>query len=158
MAVSADCDVQRFASNVPKLADEDRALVLALLKRTRLQPGRWDMPSDVQQCVGVNPTASDGMAAEKCAIFLRFPYYSIQKAKGPAQYRSCTGKHPLSLLQYFYNLESTGKRDLDQVIRKVGLFQQADIVHVSQLWAGIVNFRPYPPERKASNDNVLMSS
>jgi len=143
MTFSANYDFQRFASNVPKLADEDRALVLALLKRTRLQPGRWDMPGDVQRCVGVNPTASDGIAAEKSAIFLRFPYYSMQKAKGPTQPRAGTGKHPLSLLQYFYNLESTGKRDLDQVIGKVGLFQQGDIVHVSQLWAVIVNFRPY---------------
>ncbi|KAJ5564396.1 hypothetical protein N7513_000638 [Penicillium frequentans] len=46
-----------------------------------------------------------------------------------------------TLLQYYYNFESTRKRDQEQVIRKVGLFPEDHVVHVPQMWAVIVNFR-----------------
>ncbi|KAI9368694.1 hypothetical protein BJX61DRAFT_522752 [Aspergillus egyptiacus] len=134
-------DFLRFASNVPNLADEDRALVLSLLKRARLKEGRSDMPSDVMRCVGFDSKVPDKVTEERSAIFLRMPYYSIQKMRNAARDRLDSCKPPRSLLQYYYNLESTRKRGLEQVIRKVGLFQPDNIVHVSQLWAVIVNFR-----------------
>ncbi|KAJ5480061.1 hypothetical protein N7530_005570 [Penicillium desertorum] len=132
-------DFLRFATNVPNLANEDRALVLSLLKKTGSQMDGGSLPTDVMRCVGLSSTVLDEMTSERSAIFLRFPYYSIQSMKDAVQ-RPHGGHHTRSLLQYFYNLESTRKRDLEQVVRKVGLFQKDKIVHVSQLWAVIVNF------------------
>ncbi|KAJ5173902.1 uncharacterized protein N7500_001833 [Penicillium coprophilum] len=87
-------DFLRFASNVPNLDDENRALVVLLLKRAQK-----------------NLT---GSSEPHCVM---------------------------RLLQYYYNLESTRNRDMQQVIRKLGGFPKGHIVHVSELWAVIVNFQ-----------------
>ncbi|KAJ5972740.1 uncharacterized protein N7479_002658 [Penicillium vulpinum] len=130
-------DFLRFASNVPNLADEDRALVVSLLKRAqRNLPGSSE-PHTVIRCVGSNSTKDH---TEKSAIFLRLPYYSTQRMD-PAQSFRKSGHSTRSLLQYFYNLESTRNRDMQQVIRKSGVFPKGHIVHVSELWAVIVNFQ-----------------
>ncbi|KXG51206.1 Mg2+ transporter protein, CorA-like/Zinc transport protein ZntB [Penicillium griseofulvum] len=132
-------DFMRFASNVPNLADEDRALVVSLLKRMQRNFPELSEPHDVMRCVGTTPTQTH---AEKSVIFVRLPYYSAQRMDAARSFKSAYSTR--SLLQYFYNLESTRQRDLQQVIRKSGVFPKDHIVHVSELWAVIVNFRLAP--------------
>ncbi|KAJ5205556.1 Mg2+ transporter protein CorA-like/Zinc transport protein ZntB [Penicillium cf. griseofulvum] len=129
-------DFMRFASNVPNLADEDRALVVSLLKRAQRNFPELSEPHDVMRCVGKNSTQTH---TEKSVIFVRLPYYSTQRMDAARPFKSTHSTR--SLLQYFYNLESTRKRDLQQVIRKSGVFPKGHIVHVSELWAVIVNFQ-----------------
>jgi hypothetical protein len=121
---------------VPNLEDEDRALVVSLLKRAQRDFPELSEPHDVMRCVG---TKSTQIHAEKSVIFVRLPYYSTQRMDAAQSFKSAYSTR--SLLQYFYNLESTRKRDLQQVIRKSGVFPKDHIVHVSELWAVIVNFR-----------------
>lgn len=128
---------QRFASNVPNLADEDRALIVSLLKRAQRDPPGLSEPQYVMRCVDSNSTQN---RTKKSAIFLRLPYYSTQKIDTAQSFRK-SAHSTRSLLQYFYNLESTRHRDLQQVVRKSGAFPKGHIVHVSELWAVIVNFR-----------------
>ncbi|OQE43405.1 hypothetical protein PENCOP_c003G02763 [Penicillium coprophilum] len=130
-------DFLRFASNVPNLDDENRALVVLLLKRAQKNLTGSSEPHCVMRCVGTD-SAPDH--TEKSAIFLRLPYYSTQKMDA-AQSSRKSSYSTRSLLQYFYNLESTRNRDMQQVIRKLGGFPKGHIVHVSELWAVIVNFQ-----------------
>ncbi|KAJ5637761.1 hypothetical protein N7490_007640 [Penicillium lividum] len=130
----------RFASNVPNLAAEDRALVLSLLKKAQSKMEGSNQPRDVMRCIGLNSKIQDKITNEKCAILVRFPYYSIQKMETATQSRYDAGDKPRSLLQYHYNFESTRKRDLEQIVRKSGLFPRDHILHVLQMWAVIVNF------------------
>ncbi|KAJ5375421.1 hypothetical protein N7517_007427 [Penicillium concentricum] len=130
-------DFMRFASNVPNLGDENRALVVSLLKRAQRDLPGSSEPHYVMRCVGTNSTQDH---TEKSAIFLRLPYYSTQKMDAAQSFRK-SDFSTRSLLQYFYNLESTRNRDLQQVIRKSGVFPKGHIIHVSELWAVIVNFQ-----------------
>lgn len=100
-------------------------------------------PNDVMRCIGLDSTVKDGVTTEKCAILLRFPYFSIQKLETASQSRRRAKDKVRTLLQYYYNFESTRKRDQEQVIRKVGLFPEDHVVHVPQMWAVIVNFRTF---------------
>ncbi|CAG8902282.1 unnamed protein product [Penicillium egyptiacum] len=152
-------DFLRFASNVPNLADEDRALIVSLLKRAQRDPPGSSEPHYVMRCVGSNSTQNH---TEKSAIFLRLPYYSTQKMDTTQSFRR-SAHSTRSLLQYFYNLESTRNRDLQQVIRKSGAFPKGHVVHVSELWAVIVNFQfiitsaPIPLMDGASPSLEIMS-
>lgn len=122
---------------MPNLVDEDRALIVSLLKRAQQDPPGLSEPHYVMRCVGSNSTQN---RTEKSAIFLRLPYYSTQKIDAAQSFHK-SAHSTRSLLQYFYNLESTRNRDLQQVIRKSGVFPKNHIIHVSELWAVIVNFR-----------------
>ncbi|CAI7570047.1 unnamed protein product [Penicillium glandicola] len=151
--------MQGFASNVPNLADEDRALIVSLLKRAQRDLPGLSEPQYVMRCVGSNSTQDH---TEKSAIFLRLPYYSTQRMDTTQSFRK--SEHSTrSLLQYFYNLESTRNRDMQQVIRKSGAFPKGHIVHVSELWAVIVNFQfiitsaPIPLMDGASPSLEIMS-
>ncbi|KUM58239.1 hypothetical protein ACN42_g8922 [Penicillium freii] len=152
-------DFLRFASNVPNLADEDRALIVSLLKRAQRDPPGLSEPQYVMRCVDSNSTQNP---TEKSAIFLRLPYYSTQKIDTAQSFRKSTHS-TRSLLQYFYNLESTRHRDLQQVVRKSGAFPKGHIVHVSELWAVIINFKfiitsaPIPLMDGASPSLEIMS-
>ncbi|KAJ5415211.1 hypothetical protein N7465_003906 [Penicillium sp. CMV-2018d] len=152
-------DFLRFASNVPNLADEDRALIVSLLKRAQRDPPGLSEPQYVMRCVDSNSTQN---RTEKSAIFLRLPYYSTQKIDTAQSFRK-SAHSTRSLLQYFYNLESTRHRDLQQVVRKSGVFPKGHIVHVSELWAVIVNFQfiitsaPIPLMDGASPSLEIMS-
>ncbi|KAJ5504765.1 hypothetical protein N7463_007639 [Penicillium fimorum] len=152
-------DFMRFASNVPNLGDEDRALVVLLLRRAQRNLPRSSEPHYVMRCVGTNYTQDH---TEKSAIFLRLPYYSAQKVDAAQSFHKADFS-TRSLLQYFYNLESTRNRDLEQVIRKSGVFPKGHIVHVSELWAVIVNFQfiitsaPIPLMDGASPSLEIMS-
>ncbi|KAJ5202282.1 hypothetical protein N7449_004361 [Penicillium cf. viridicatum] len=152
-------DFSRFASDVPNLADEDRALIVSLLKRAQRDPPGLNEPQYVMRCVDSNPTQN---RTEKSVIFLRLPYYSTQKMDTAQSFRK-SAHSTRSLLQYFYNLESTRHRDLQQVIRKSGVFPKGYIVHVSELWAVIVNFQfiitsaPIPLMDGASSSLEVMS-
>lgn len=126
---------------MPDLAAEDRALVVSLMKRSHSKVEGLNQPNDVMRCIGLNSTIAGEITTEKCAIVLRFPYYSIHKMETAIQSRRSARNKVRTLLQYYYNFESTRKRDQEQVIRKVGLFPQDHIVHVPQMWAVIVNFR-----------------
>ncbi|KAJ6017221.1 hypothetical protein N7451_000600 [Penicillium sp. IBT 35674x] len=106
----------------------------------------------------------DELTTEKCAILLRFPYFSIQKMETASQSRRSAKDNVRTLLQYYYNFESTKKRDQEQVTRKVGLFPEDHVVHVPQIWAVIVNFRfiitsaPIPLTDQGSSSLKIMDS
>ncbi|OQD98435.1 hypothetical protein PENSOL_c009G05499 [Penicillium solitum] len=152
-------DFLRFTSNVPNLADEDRALIVSLLERAQQDPPGLSEPQYVMRCVGSNSTKN---RTERSAIFLRLPYYSIQKMDAAQSFRK-SAYSTRSLLQYFYDLESTRHRDLQQVVRKSGVFPKGHVVHVSELWAVIVNFQfiitsaPIPLTDGASPSLEIMS-
>ncbi|KAJ5884418.1 hypothetical protein N7504_011990 [Penicillium tannophilum] len=159
-----DFMTQRFASNVPNLAAEDRALLVSLMKKSYSKAVGMNHPNDVMRCIGLDSTVKEGVTTEKCAILLRFPYFSIQKMETASQSRRRAKDKVRTLLQYYYNFESTRKRDQEQVIRKVGLFPEDHVVHVPQMWAVIVNFRfiitsaPTPLTDQGSSSLKIMDS
>ncbi|KAJ6102931.1 hypothetical protein N7486_005358 [Penicillium sp. IBT 16267x] len=133
----------KFASNVPDLTDEDRALVLTLMRKASLKIHDYgcSTTNDVLRCDGVDSTSFHEMTNEKSAILIRYPYNAVQKMKDVSQSPRGAGHHIRSLLQYSYNFQSTRKRDLEQVVQKMGLFPAGHVIHVPELWAVIVNFQ-----------------
>ncbi|KAK2760286.1 hypothetical protein FQN54_002354 [Arachnomyces sp. PD_36] len=135
----------RFASSVPGLADEDVALILSLLKKVKLNEkaaysGKYFEPM-VLRCDGQDPSSIDD-TSERSAAFICYPYCSTETMGTPSTSSDDQSiHHTRSLLQTFYNLESTTKRDLEQVVRKTGQFPKDHIVYVPQLWTIILNSR-----------------
>lgn len=90
-------------------------------------------------CVtGENPLG----ARDKSALFVNFPYFSIDADTAMDDVAIDPSRHyTQSLLQVIYNLESTRKRDLEQAVRKMRLYPHDHMVHVPQLWAIILDSR-----------------
>ncbi|KAJ5109468.1 hypothetical protein N7456_006143 [Penicillium angulare] len=126
----------RFASSVSTLTDEDRALILSLMKkvRSKVHDSKCAAPNHVFRCDGVDSPVFDEMTNERSVILIRFPYSVIRKLDSRTK----------SLARYHVDYQSNRKRDLDQVVQKMKLFPAGHVVHVPELWAVIVNFRSFP--------------
>ncbi|KAJ5727085.1 hypothetical protein N7493_004905 [Penicillium malachiteum] len=133
----------RFASSVPILTDENRALVLSLAKRmtSNIHSSKCAGPNNLFRCDGVSPPISTKTTSDRSAILMRFPYSSIRKLGAGIWSSGESESATKSLIQYNYPFRPTKKRDLDQVVQKTGLFPSGHVVHIQELWAVIVNFR-----------------
>ncbi|KAK2735190.1 hypothetical protein FQN57_001330 [Myotisia sp. PD_48] len=133
-------EFSRFALTAAALGEEDKVLVSTLLKRVRENEKRTYnevyTQSIVSRCDGLG---SGSQAADKSATFVCFPYYNIGAMTSSSDDRAMHSTR--SLLQTFYNLVPTRKRDLQQVICKTGLFPKGHIILIPQIWAIILNSR-----------------
>ena len=130
-------------ARVPGLQDDDLALVARLLKKVRKTRekqwvhGRYLKPLTIVY-EGEDP---DHLAtAPKTATFVSLPIFTTDCARRHTSTKEFEGHPVRALLQSHYRLESTKKRDKEQVITKTGFSDEKDhVIHVPQIWALIVN-------------------
>ncbi len=128
---------------VPGLEDDDLALVLRLLKKVQKTcekqyvHGKYLKPLTMVYD-GEDPDG--GPKVTKTATFVSLPIFTIECPRKHTSTRE-DDFHPVrALLQSRYRLESTKKRDREQVITKSKLHENHDhVIHVPQIWAVIIN-------------------
>ena len=133
----------KHVMRVPGLEDDDLALVLRLLKKVQKTcekqyvHGRYLKPLTMVYD-GEDPDG--GPKVTKTATFVSLPIFTTECPRKHTSTRE-DDLHPVrALLQSRYRLESTKKRDREQVITKSKLHENHDhVVHVPQIWAIIVN-------------------
>lgn len=149
--------LNRFSRHVmqtPGIGDDDMALVVRLLKKVRkisekkFVHGRYLKPITLVYD-GVDPDASaphrpGDMHVRKTATFVSFPFFTICCPKRHTSDKEFEGHPVRALLQSRYHLESTKRRDKEQVITKTTsikdhLAHKDHLVHVPQIWALIIN-------------------
>ena len=94
-------------------------------------------------------------SADKCCIFLSFPYFAVAKPQAKKSFGKGDLRHPMrTLLQSHYRLNDTSEKDREQCIRmldgetlkscinalKAEVAQlscgvNGEVVHVPQMWA-----------------------
>lgn len=135
-------EFENHMMGVPGLDDVDKALALTLLEKVQktyekhFVHGRFLKPLTLEYS-GAKPDPGE---VSKKATFLGLPVFTTECARQHTSSRY-DDLHPVrALLQSRYRLESTQKRDRQQVITKSKLHENHDhIVHVPQVWALIIN-------------------
>ncbi len=141
-------------TKTPGLGDDDMALVGRLLKKVQTTSekkfvhGRYLKPITLVY-EGKNPdvTASHRPGEShirKTATFVSFPFFTICPLKRHTSTKEFEGHPVRALLQSRYQLESTKRRDKEQVITKTTsikdhLAHEDHVVHVPHIWALIIN-------------------
>lgn len=80
----------------------------------------------------------DGTKPDRTCTVVCFPYFSFQKAPSPSKKHDVRTHSARSLLQMLYYLDSTGARDMEQVIRKLRPTKGNEAIYESQLWAIVI--------------------
>ncbi len=138
----------------PGLGDDDLALVARLLNKVRntsekkFVHGRYLKPITLVY-EGEDPDLSTSHRPEekhfrKTATFVSLPVFEISCPKRHVSTKEFEGHPVRALLQSRYRLESTKRRDKEQVITKTTsirdqLAQENHVVHVPQIWALMIN-------------------
>ena len=139
---------------IPGLGDDDMALVGRLLNKVRntsekkFVHGRYLDPITLVY-EGEDPDVSGSYHAEerhvrKTATFVSLPVFTISCPKNHTSNKEFEGHPVRALLQSRYRLESTKRRDKDQVITKTSsikdhLTREDHVVHVPHIWALVIN-------------------
>jgi hypothetical protein len=99
--------------------------------------GRYLEPT-VITLIGVDPGAPyNAQFEQKSVTFISLPYLSLE-ASSARRFTDSSTVHPVrTLLQSHYGLESTERRDKNQVVHKLGMKKQA--IHVPQIWCLLLN-------------------
>ena len=144
----------RGVMRTPGLGDDDLALVGRLLNKVKNTSekkyvhGRYLKPitlvyegEDPDRFASHRP---EGRAVRKTATFVSLPVFMTCIPKRHAFTKEFEGHPVRALLQSRYRLESTKRRDKDQVITKTTsirdqLAHENHVVHVPQIWALIIN-------------------
>lgn len=145
-----DAEVMR----TPGLGDDDVALVARLLNKVRntcekkFVHGRYLKPITLVY-EGRDPDVSayhspEERHARKTATFVSLPIFTIDCPQRHTLTKDFEGHPVRALLQSRYRLESTKRRDKEQVITKTvsikeHLAHQDHVIHVPHLWALIIN-------------------
>ena len=142
------------------LQDSDIGLTGRLLKRVRLLSerefvgGRFLTPKAIRY----DMLDDSRYGADKCCIFLNFPYLAVQKPRQAARFKKGDPRHPIrTLLQSRYRLNETTEKDEAQCIRMLDseslkacikapetetshLTNDAaeELIHVPQMWALVI--------------------
>ena len=144
----------REVMRTPGLGDDDLALVGRLLNKVRntsekkFVHGRYMKPITLVY-EGEDPDFStsyhpDESHVPKVATFVSLPVFTISCPKRHTSTKEFEGHPVRALLQSRYRLESTKRRDKEQVITKTTsirerLAQESHVVHVPQIWALMIN-------------------
>ena len=144
---------KKFSSHVngtPGLGDDDVALVGRLLEKVRKTSekkfvhGRYLKPITLVYD-GVDPKNPASPRPEdkvrKTATFVSFPFFTIGCPQRHTLDKKSEGHPVRALVQSRYHLESTKRRDKEQVITKAKYHSahKDHVVHVPQIWALIIN-------------------
>ena len=144
----------REVMRTPGLGDDDLALVGRLLNKVRntsekkFVHGRYLKPITLVY-EGEDPDLGASHHVEerpvrKTATFVSFPVFTTSHPKRHTSTKEFEGHPVRSLLQSRYRLESTRRRDKEQVITKTTsirdqLAHDTHVVHVPQIWALMIN-------------------
>ena len=138
----------------PGLGDDDLALVGRLLNKVRntsekkFVHGRYLKPITlVYEGEDTDSSASypsEERRVPKIATFVSLPVFTISCPKRHDSTKDFEGHPVRALLQSRYRLESTKRRDKEQVITKTTsireqLAHESHVVHVPQIWALMIN-------------------
>lgn len=144
----------RQVMRTPGLGDDDMALVARLLNKVqntsekKFVHGRYLKPI-ILVYEGEDPDVSAPYPPEekhvrKTATFISLPVFTTCCLKRHTSTKDFEGHPVRALLQSRYRLESTKRRDKEQVITKTTsirehLAHEDHVVHVPQVWALIIN-------------------
>lgn len=144
----------REVMQTPGLGDDDLALVGRLLDKVRnisekkFVHGRYLKPITLVY-EGKDPDSSASRRpgegpVKKTATFISLPVFTTGYPKRHTSTKEFEGHPVRALLQSRYRLESTKRRDKEQVITKTTsirdqLVHENHVVHVPQLWALMIN-------------------
>lgn len=143
----------RQVMRTPGLGDDDMALVARLLNKVQTSEkkfvhGRYLKPI-ILVYEGEDPDASafpppEEKHVRKTATFISLPVFTTCCLKHHTSTKDFEGHPVRALLQSHYQLESTKRRDKEQVINKTRsirdhLANEDHVVHVPQIWALIIN-------------------
>lgn len=147
-------ELYRQVMRTPGLGDDDMALVGRLLNKVRntsekkFVHGRYLKPITLVY-EGEDPDVSTSKNPEqrhvrKTATFVSLPVFTICCPKRHTSTKDFEGHPVRALLQSRYRLESTKRRDKEQVITKTTsikdhLAHKDHVVHVPQIWVLIIN-------------------
>ena len=147
-------ELTRQVMRTPGLGDDDMALVGRLLNKVRdtsekkFVHGRYLKPITMVY-EGEDPDSSTSKHPEerhvrKTATFVSLPVFTVCCPKRHTSTKDFEGHPVRALLQSRYRLESTKRRDKEQVITKTTsikdhLAHKDQVVHVPQIWVLIIN-------------------
>lgn len=100
----------------------------------------------------------DVQSTGKLAMFVCIPIFSLGD---PKIYNTTkeSSEHPVkALLQSLYRLESTVHRERKQVVAKMALSNQLQLIHVPQLWALVINRRGLALKDFILSDHTMFRS
>ena len=144
----------REVMRTPGLGDDDLALVGRLLNKVKntsekkFVHGRYLKPITLVY-EGEDPDFSASYHSEerhvpKIATFVSLPVFTVSCPQRHTSNKEFEGHPVRALLQSRYRLESTKRRDKEQVITKTTsireqLAHESHVVHVPQIWALMIN-------------------
>ena len=140
--------------------ESEFGLTLRLLKRVRLESERPFVGGSflTPRALRYDSLDSSRYSADKCCIFVAFPYFAVGNAPPKASFVNLGKEHPTrTLLQSIYRLNNTLERDQIQCIRmltrkelrscieaeesdlsKISRKVKEELIYVPQLWALIL--------------------
>jgi hypothetical protein len=135
-------DEQRFALELRGVDVDDRLIITRLMqtvqeKYERVSPSGRTLRPIAVRCDGHDST--DQKKADRWALFLSFPYLSLESPAAPHNNRKQQFHFTKTLLQSRFPLETTQDRDHEQIIRQTGSLTKDQILHVPSLWALILS-------------------
>ena len=170
----AECIINYFQAIINQwkfrgLKESEAGLSRRLLKRIRAQHQRPFVGGSFLTPVARRYIVLDDSkySADRCCIFLSFPYFAVTKPQAEKRFAKGDSKHPVrKLLQSHYRLNETVERDDDQCIKllqakklkscieapiketaHLNNRQTKERIYVPQLWGLIIGLsRPSPSD------------
>lgn len=135
-------DEQRFALKLRGVDVDDRLIITRLMQTVQAKYERVSVSGLTLQpiavrCDGRNST--DQKKAERWALFLCFPYLSLQSPATPQDIRKQPFHFSKTLLEARYPLETIQDRDHEQIVGQIGHLTKDQILHIPSLWALILS-------------------
>ena len=135
-------DEQRFALQLRGVDVDDRLIITRLMQTVREKYERVSASDRTLQPIAVRcdgQDSTDQKKADRWALFLCFPYLSLESPAASHDNRKQQFHVTRTLLRARFPLETTQDRDHEQIIRQTGHLTKDQILHVPSLWALILS-------------------